>query len=67
MIVAAFKVVDKLNCLWLFQKTFLLNNIRIEVILSMPFLILSNADVKFAKKKLTWKTYTIKKAVSSIC
>ena len=34
-----------------------------KVVLSMPFLIFSNADIQFAEKELTWKTYTIKKAL----
>ena len=34
-----------------------------EVVLGMPFLSLSNADVQFAEKKLTWRTYTTKKAL----
>ena len=34
-----------------------------KVVLSMPFLIFTNADVQFAKKKLTWRTYTTKKAL----
>ena len=33
-----------------------------KVVLGMPFLIFNNADVQFAEKKLTWRTYTTKKA-----
>ena len=33
-----------------------------KVVLGMPFLNFNNADVQFAKKKLTWRTYTIKEA-----
>ena len=29
----------------------------------MPFFIISNVDVQFAEKQLTWKTYTIKEAL----
>ena len=29
----------------------------------MPFLTLSNADIQFAEKKLTWRSYTITKAL----
>ena len=38
-------------------------DIKFEVILGMFFLKISNADVLFDKKTLTWKTYTINKAL----
>ena len=38
-----------------------------KVVLSMLFLTFSNADVWFAKKKLTWRTYTIEEALPIIC
>ena len=34
-----------------------------EVVLGMLFLTLSNADVQFVEKKLTWRSYTITKAL----
>ena len=45
MVIAAFQVVDKLGHSWFLQKTFLLANISMKVVLSMPFLTFSNADV----------------------
>ncbi len=30
-----------------------------EVVLGMPFLALSNADVQFSAEKLTWRSYTV--------
>ena len=33
-------------------------NTSMKVILGMPFLTLSNADVSFADNDLTWRTYT---------
>ena len=45
MVIAAFQVVDKLNCSQIFQKIFLLADISMELILGMPFLILSSIDV----------------------
>ena len=53
MIIAVFQVLDKLDCSWFFQKTFLLANISIKMVLSIPFLIVSNINVQFAEKKLT--------------
>ena len=67
MVIAAFQVVNKLGCSWFFQKTFLLADISMEVILGMPFLTFSNADIQFAEKKLTWRTYTIEKALPTTC
>ena len=53
MVLANFQVEDKLGRTRFFQETFLLANISAEVVLSMPFLTLSNADVQFVEKELT--------------
>ena len=53
MIIAAFRVVNKLGRSWFFQETFLLAEISMEVVLAMLFLTFSNVDVQFAEKKLT--------------
>ena len=45
MVIAAFQVVNKLGCSRFFQKTFLLANISMKVVLGMLFLTLSNANV----------------------
>ena len=45
MVIIAFQVFDKLCCSWFFQKPFLLANISMKVVLSMLFLIFSNADI----------------------
>ena len=37
-----------------------------KVVPNMLFLTLSNADIQFAKKKLTWRTYTTEKALPII-
>ena len=51
IVIAAFQVCNKLGRFWFFQKTFLLADISIEVVLDMPFLTLNNADIKFAEKE----------------
>ena len=38
-----------------------------EVVLGMFFLILKNADIQFAEKELTWRVYTMKKALPTTC
>lgn len=46
-----------------FQETFLVADTSMEVVLGMPFLTLSNADVAFAEKELTWSPYTAAEAL----
>ena len=63
MVLASFQVEDKLGKARFFQKAFLLANTSIEVVLGMPFLTLSNANIQFAEKELTWRSYTAAKAL----
>ena len=49
---------DKLRQARFFQETFSLADVSVEVVLGMPFLILSNADIQFPKKRLTWRSYS---------
>ena len=42
-----------------------MTNTKFEVILGMLFLKLSNANVSFDEKILTWRTYTINKVLST--
>ena len=58
MVVAAFSVVDKANRVRFFEETFLVANVSPEVVLGMPFLTLSGADVDFSGRELRWRTYT---------
>ena len=53
MVIAIFHVVNKLGCFHFFQETFLLANISMEVVLGMPFLILTNANIQLAEKEFT--------------
>ena len=46
-----------------FKETFLLADTSVEVILGMPFPTLSNADVSFAERELTWRSYTAAEAL----
>ena len=63
MVVAAFSVEDKANRVRFFEETFLVANVSPEVVLGMPFLTLSNADVDFSGRDLRWRTYTTKEAL----
>ena len=57
IVIADCSVKNKLGRVRFFQKTFLLPNIGLEVVLGMPFLNLSKADIRFAERKLVWRTY----------
>ena len=63
MVVAAFSVTDKANQARFFKEIFLVANISLEVVLRMPFLTLSGADVNFLGRELRWRTYTTKKTL----
>lgn len=52
MVLAGFSVSNKLEKVWFFEKTFLLANTNMEVVLKMFFLIFSNANIQFGEKKL---------------
>ena len=45
MVLASFPVEDKLGRARFFQETFLLADVSMEVVLGMPFLILSNVNI----------------------
>ena len=53
MVLANFQMEDKLGKTRFFQETFLLANISAKVILDIPFLTFSNANVQFVEKELT--------------
>ena len=48
MVLASFQVEDMLERVRFFQKTFLLTNFSVEVVLEIPFPTLNNTDIKFA-------------------
>ena len=48
MVLVSFYIEDTLGKAQVFQKTFLLMDLSIEVVLRMPFLTLSNTNIKFA-------------------
>ncbi len=61
---ARFSIQDSLGRVRFFEETFLLVDTSMEVVLGMPFLSFSNANVEFVKLgKLTWRTYTAAEAL----
>ena len=63
MVVASFLVEDKANQVRFFEETFLVANVSPEIVLGMPFLTLSGADVNFLGRELRWRTYSTKEAL----
>ena len=54
---------NKANRPRFFQEIFLVADTKFEMILGMPFLKISNADVSFGEKTLMWRSYTINEAL----
>ena len=52
IVVVAFSIADKTNQIKFFKKTFLLANVSPEIVLGMPFLTLSGANVNFLDQEL---------------
>ena len=63
MVIADCSVKNKLGRVQLFQETFLLVNIGLEMVLEMLFLTFSKADIRFAEQELVWRTYTAAEAL----
>ena len=63
IVIADFSIEDKSGKPRFFQETFLVADTKFKVILGMPFLEISNADVAFGERTLTWKSYTISEAL----
>ena len=60
MVVAAFSGIDKTNRVKFFEETFLVANVSPKVVLGMPFLTLSGANIDFLSWELRWRTYPTK-------
>ena len=63
MVIVNCSAKDKLGKIRFFQKTFLLANISLEVVLEMLFLTFSKANIRFAERELVWRTYTAAEAL----
>lgn len=56
MVIAGFQIQENLGRVRFFQETFLLADTSMEVVLGMPFLTLSSADIRVAERELAWRT-----------
>ena len=61
IVVAVFSVEDKANQVRFFEETFLVADVSLEVVLGMPFLTLSDANIDFSGQELQLRAYTTKK------
>ena len=53
IVIVGFQIQNKFGKTRFFQKTFLIADTSMEVVLGMPFLALSKVEVDFAKKEVT--------------
>ncbi len=66
MVVPTFLVSDKDGRERFFEESFLLADVSPDIVLGMPFLTMSNADVDFQAQDLKWKSYTTGKVLPTI-
>ena len=59
MVVSTFSVSDKDGKERFFEKSFLLADVKLDIVFGMPFLTMSNTDVDFQAEDLQWRSYTI--------
>lgn len=68
MITAGYSVIDKLGQIRFFEKTCLLADNSIEIVLGMFFLSLNNVNIKFIQlDTLTWWSYNTTEALPTTC
>ncbi len=58
MVVSTFSVLDKNDKERFFKESFLLTEIKSDMVLRMTFLTMSNADINFQAWDLQWRSYT---------
>ncbi len=66
MVVSIFSILNKDGRNRFCEESFLLANVKPDVVLKMPFLTISNADVDFQAQDLQWKSYTTRDALLTI-
>ncbi len=63
MVVSTFSVSDKDRRERFFEESFLLANVRPDIVLGKPFLTMSNANVDFQARDLQWRSYTTREVL----
>ncbi len=65
IVVSTFSVSDKDGKERFFEESFLLADVRPDIVLGIPFLTISNADIDFQARDLQWKSYTTGEVLST--
>ncbi len=65
IVVSTFSILYKDGRERLFEKSFLLADVKPDVVLGMPFLIMSNADIGFQARDLQWRFYTTRNVLTT--
>lgn len=64
MVIAQFSLQNKLKKVWFFEKTLLLVDISMKIILRIAFFSLNNVHIWFTETcNLTWRNYTAAKSI----
>ena len=63
MVVITFSMLDKNVREIFFEESFLLADVKPEIVLGMPFLTISNADIDFQARNLQWRSYITRDVV----
>ncbi len=59
IVISTFSLLDKDDRERFLKESFLLVDIKLDIVLGMPFLIMSNAEVDFQAQGLKWRSYII--------
>ncbi len=65
IVVSTFSVLDKDRRERFFEESFLLANVSPDIVLEIPFLTISNADVDFQARDLQWRSHTTGEVLST--
>ena len=65
MVVSTFFMLDKDGRKRFFEKSFLLADVKPDIVLGMPFLIMSNADVDVQAQDLQLRSYTTEDVITT--
>ncbi len=66
MVVSTFSMSDKDGKERFFEESFLLADVKPDIVLEIPFLTMSNIDVEFQAWNLQWRSYTTGDVLSTI-
>ncbi len=63
MVVSTFSVLDKDGRERFFEESFLFADVSPDIVLRMPFLTMSNADIDFQARELQWRSYNTREVL----